>query len=213
MPNQYTPSSARLLTCEHCGTAYLKPAKYGYRPSRFCSRKCSTRHTATRSPIAARFWAKVAKADGCWEWTGSRNARGYGKVSRDHRPGHMDYAHRVSWEIHFGPVPDGMDVRHFVCDNPPCVRPDHLKIGNRRANMADAMRKGRLRTGLAHRDAKLSDDQVREIRTRFADGGIRQADLAAEYGITEPYVSQIVCFQARRAAGGPGRSLARSLSS
>lgn len=213
MPSHYKPETPRrravnseaLLVCEHCHSPYVKPTKYGYRPSRFCSRKCSTQHTAKRIPLAVRFWPKVIKGDGCWEWSGTRNARGYGKISRDHRPGTMDYAHRISWEIHFGPIPDGMDVRHFVCDNPPCVRPDHLRIGDRRANMADAMRKGRLRTGLAHRDARLSDAQVRAIRARFAAGGILQAALASEYGITERYVSQIVCFHRRRAAGAPAQ--------
>jgi hypothetical protein len=124
--------------------------------------------------------------------------RGYGKISRD---GSMDYAHRVSYEIHIGPIPSRMDVRHYICDNPPCVRPDHLRIGPRRLNMQDAMTKGRTRRGLANWNARLTDAQVLEIRARFGAGGILQAELAAQYGISERYVSQIVCFQRRRHAG------------
>jgi hypothetical protein len=206
MPSQYRPTTPRrrsensetTLVCEHCGAQYIKTTKYGNRPSRFCSRRCSSQATARRSPLAARFWAKVAKGDGCWEWTGSKNKRGYGKISRD---GSMDYAHRVSYEIHIGPIPSRMDVRHYICDNPPCVRPDHLRIGPRRLNMQDAMTKGRTRRGLANWNARLTDAQVLEIRARFGAGGILQAELAAQYGISERYVSQIVCFQRRRHAG------------
>lgn len=87
-----------------------------------------------------RFWQHVAKSEGCWEWTGANSGRGYGRVGVD--GGKTTGAHRVSWEMHYGPVPDGCSVLHR-CDNRPCVRPDHLFLGDKLANMADMVAKGR----------------------------------------------------------------------
>ena len=91
--------------------------------------------------VVDRFWSYVPVSEvGCWEWKGHRNTGGYGVIThngRDHT------ASRVSWEIHFGPIPDGLSICHH-CDNPPCVRPDHLFIGTHSDNMRDAFAKGRL---------------------------------------------------------------------
>lgn len=78
---------------------------------------------------------------GCWEWTGSHVPRGYGTVW-DSMRGRKVYVHRLSWEMHHGPIPDGMFVLH-LCDNPPCWNPEHLSIGTHRDNMADMTAKGR----------------------------------------------------------------------
>jgi hypothetical protein len=175
-------------TCDHCGADYTH--RYTYRESRFCSRRCSAAATAVSRPLADRFWEKVDTSGWCWLWTGSRNRRGYGKVSR--WPRGMDYAHRVSYELNVGPIPAGMDVRHLVCDNPPCVRPSHLEIGPHRVNMGDAVRKGRIRSGIRHHNAKLTNEQVGEIRRRYQTGVTTQASLAIEFGISRAYVSEIV---------------------
>lgn len=93
------------------------------------------------SPLADRFWHYVEQGDGCWEWQGHL-ASGYGALRGQYPDQRMVKAHRVSWEIHFGPIPTGMFVCHH-CDNPPCVRPDHLFLGTNTSNMRDRERKGR----------------------------------------------------------------------
>lgn len=87
---------------------------------------------------------------GCWLWTGGTTGPGYGRTGRIN--GRQFYAHRLSYEIHAGPIPAGMYVCH-ACDNPQCVNPAHLWLGDQTANMADAAAKGRIRNGQAEKTA------------------------------------------------------------
>lgn len=86
-----------------------------------------------------RFWSHVQKSDGCWLWTGARDDKGYGigSGSSEH-----EWAHRYSFALAFGPIPGELSVLHR-CDNPPCVRPDHLFLGTQKDNVIDMTRKGR----------------------------------------------------------------------
>lgn len=143
-----------------------------------------------------RFWPKVARRKGpvtCWPWKASKNKDGYGWIRRGRR---MELAHRMSWEINFGPIPDGQYVLH-KCDNPACVRPSHLFLGDQITNMADMVAKGRCgkrggRRGEESHVAKVTEKQVLEIRSRYAAGGISHKTLGKLYGLTACPVGQII---------------------
>ena len=89
-----------------------------------------------------RFWARVdvQKGDACWQWVAGRDADGYGAISHNRI---QLKAHRLSWELENGPIPERICVLHH-CDNPSCVRPDHLWLGTQAENMADRNQKGRM---------------------------------------------------------------------
>ena len=97
--------------------------------------------TITTRPINTRFWEKVYKS-ACWNWTGSLNEKGYGLFRIGGRKGKAEKAHRVSWEMFNGPIPENLHVLH-LCDNRKCVNPEHLFLGTHQDNMKDMMTKGR----------------------------------------------------------------------
>lgn len=100
-------------------------------------------------PIEDRFWDKVIKHDeGCWEWTGKPDRNGYGELTGGRyaeRNLHRVRANRLSWEIHNGPIPEGLWVLH-TCDNPPCTNPAHLYLGTVVDNVRDRTVRRRMPT-------------------------------------------------------------------
>lgn len=150
-----------------------------------------------QQPISTRFWSKVNKegsvhpviGTSCWLWTGLVVAR-YGQISLGHpsTPGAKRWkAHRFSWELHNGPIPEGLRVLH-ICDNCLCVRPDHLRLGTQRENVHDSIRKGR-RNAFGHQ--KLQADDVRIIRSQ-AERGIPVEDIASAFSIAPRTVRGIL---------------------
>lgn len=164
----------------------------------------------------ALFWSHVEKSETCWLWMANRN-RGYGRAKLRRR---SIFAHRVAWVIAHGPIPDGLCVLHH-CDNPPCVRPDHLWLGTDLDNQRDRWAKGRGITPEqfaairhprgddhprrkhpelwpARSHSKLTENQVRSIRAEYAAGGVTQQALADRYGVYQTLISQIILRQTWR---------------
>jgi hypothetical protein len=152
--------------------------------------------------LRASFWSMVDTSGECWLWTGAQTGSGYGYFRNSH-------AHRVAWQLVNGPIPDGLLVCHNCPggDNPLCVRPDHMFLGTQLDNMRDMRQKGRgaegdrhgmrlhpelVRRGEAHHFARVTREQVRAIRARYAAGGITHQRLADEYGLKRQSVSDIL---------------------
>jgi hypothetical protein len=147
-----------------------------------------------RKTLDEKFWPYVAKSDGCWLWTGHGGSHGYGRINHAFGRDTAIGAHRYSWVLHKGPIPDGMLVCHH-CDNRLCVNPDHLFLGTTFDNNRDMTEKGRRRSNPPKGDAsvvaKLSASDVREIRTRRGKGEAVMA-LAREFGVCESAIRQVV---------------------
>lgn len=150
------------------------------------------------------FWSRVTKGNDneCWEWQGACNSGGYGTAAWG---GKVVPAHRLAYFLHAGGIAlatkfreEGRAKRYrrFVlhrCDNRKCCNPAHLFLGSLSANMKDAYKKGRKKqpTGSAHSNAKLTTEQVTDIRRRY-DAGELQVPLAAEYNVSQRAISLIV---------------------
>ncbi len=144
-----------------------------------------------KSTLEERFWSHVAKSDGCWLWTGARYYNGYGAFRAN---GRNIGAHRFSWGLYHGPIPDGLFICHH-CDNPACVNPDHLFVGTQTQNLADMASKGRSTHGERNPQAKLAAHQVRRIRG-FHACGISRTELAEHFGVREGTISDVVSRRA-----------------
>ena len=164
-----------------------------------------------------RFWSKVAKGDGCWEWMAARDRKGYGMFQVG--VGKTARAPRFAWELAHGPIPAGLHVLHR-CDNPSCVRPDHLFLGTAADNNADKVAKGRQARGDRHPsrthrhrlprgdqhhlrlrpetvlrgeqngNARLTSEQVRDILAMRASGKGQRA-VAATFGVSKTTIRRI----------------------
>lgn len=124
--------------------------------------------------LAKKFAGKHTKGSGCWEWTGQIGKRGYGMLSVPRRYGTRNqYAHRVSWLLHHGPIPEGLSVLHR-CDNPKCIRPDHLFLGTQGTNVRDCVAKGRQRNQNTGRTHCRQGHELTPENTRLEGGRFRR---------------------------------------
>lgn len=203
MPKQFT--------CERCAAPYLD---FPSSQRRFCTKSCARQgpRPFARIPLADRFWKRVQKSAGCWLWTGKLDKDGYGQglkegngSRRARRP------HVISWMLHNAPISDDSWVLH-TCDNPPCVRPDHLYLGTVIENNRDRVERGRGATGdksgrrlhperwtletrprgSRHGRSLLTEDQVREIRLMADRVDVSHETIAEMYGVSRPTISLIV---------------------
>jgi hypothetical protein len=152
-----------------------------------------------------RFWRSVRKSEGCWEWTAGRFSDGmrYGQF----RVGKKKLkAHRFSYMIHHGSIPDGMKVLH-KCDNPICMRPDHHFLGTNADNTDDMVRKGRAKNGSKEHAylyrgelnpaAKITAEIAGEIRRKTSEGVPRKMMVKA-FGLSPTQVANIARGQSWR---------------
>lgn len=141
------------------------------------------------TPIEEKLRRYSVSENGCWEWSGPKDRDGYGVFG--HHRGKQLRAHRASYAVNVGAIPDRMMVCH-KCDNRSCINPDHLFIGSPKENTLDMVNKGRkfLTKGALHGMAKLSDKDVSEI-IQLRKSGLLLKEIAARYGVTFQHVSLI----------------------
>jgi hypothetical protein len=162
-----------------CQKEFIDYSKHQH--EKYCSIKC-------KSNDPNRFWSKVQKTEYCWLWIGRIDQEGYGRLDKNNKG---ILAHRLSYELHNGLIPNGLDVLH-TCDNPKCVNPEHLWIGTHTDNMRDMFAKGRrkIKKGEENNNAKLTKCQVLEIKRKYKKGN--GATLAKEYNVSLTTISHII---------------------
>lgn len=171
--------------CTKCGKTKPATSEFWHtngRPSLFCGTPCRACRSK-RKTLEQHFWSFVERrgADDCWIWCGNINDSGYGRLNHGPRGAVEPWlAHRLSWTLHKGKIPEGLGVLH-KCDNPPCVNPHHLFLGDQNVNMADMAVKGRR--------GKLTIQEV--LRVRALRGIVPGRQLAQEHKVGEALISAI----------------------
>ena len=127
-----------------------------------------------------RFFRYVQITDTCWLWKGGLTHNGYGRYKINYR---SVKAHRFSWELHFGKIPENALILH-TCDNPKCVNPKHLEIGTQLDNVRDCQLKGR-------KFCKLKPEQVLEIAEFLRKNTATEHQLAVLYGVSYDSIAAI----------------------
>lgn len=196
IPRQRTTARPKVqCTCGFCGkTFFIKASLVDLGCGKFCNKKCyDNSKVGPKIPFLERFWYKSLIGDGCWEWQATKNEHGYGFIgvgSRRSNAAKHCLAHRMAYELVYGKPPDSLGVLH-KCDNPACIRPDHLFLGDQLANMQDAVAKNRVKCGEQKRQAILKASQIPEIR-RLKKEGLSQEKIAAMFGVKRTCIARVV---------------------
>jgi HNH endonuclease len=167
----------------------LDPARagrFGGRPLR-----CRPRPRGSLLERFTRYAIRAADPDACWDWSAALFQSGYGALAAAPPSRTMLAAHRVSYELTFGPIPEGQCVMH-TCDNPRCTNPRHLRLGTIRDNNEDKLKKGRQPRGERHPRAKLKQQEVDLIRSLGSSCQASVRELANWFGVSRSLVSLIL---------------------
>lgn len=138
----------------------------------------------------------ITTSAGCMEYQGCIQGNGYSRATVERI---TDYGHRHIYRLMKGPIPEGLDVCHR-CDNRKCINPEHLFLGTRADNMADAVAKGRQAKGAMLPHTKLTEFIRSEI-AGLAKQGLKYKDIAIRFGITSSHAGQIAIKQGVRRNG------------
>jgi len=135
-----------------------------------------------------KFWDNVNKDGDCWEWVGSINGKGYGQLCLN---GEYKLAHRLSWEIHYGQIPKGMQVLHR-CDNRCCTNPQHLFVGTHQDNMDDKVSKGRAShtRGTDNGQSIITERDVLTI-IKLRNSGLKYREIADLFNVDKSHIGKI----------------------
>lgn len=177
--------------CKRCDKEFKAFRTNGKSDPKFCSRRCYWPERTKEyllEILKESYTSHVVKQKGCWDWSGSFDKDGYGQISCC-RELKICKAHRASWIIHRGPIPEGLSVLH-KCDNKKCTNCDHLFLGTTFENSRDLVYKDKQLKGENNGAAKLCDEQVREIK-KDLQHGVSGSYLGRKYGISKTTISQI----------------------
>jgi HNH endonuclease len=177
--------TTKLIPCA-CGCGTMIPE---WDPSRKRRLKYAARSHNHKRQDNALFWEKVRKTESCWIWEGAKRPTGHSMITID---GITRSAHHRSWEIHNGPIPEGMCVLHDCPggDNPSCVNPAHLWLGTREDNNKDRARKGR--NGRGDGSRKLNPQLAARIRLEAKLDAPSIGALAREYNVSRMAIARVL---------------------
>ena len=189
----YTCHMTKQMTCSVDGCSLLSYARtlctrHYYRWTRYGD---PTHSRATHSMLIQEkleFYGWIVTSTGCWEWSGNRFSNGYGQL---YISGRKLLTHKIAYELWVGPIPEGQVVRHFVCDNPPCINPAHLRVGTTKDNFRDKAAHGRQVYGEGVHNSKLTSTDVVEIRLSYTAGTESQRELADRFGVSSACVNKV----------------------
>jgi len=180
------------ILCKQCKEHFVPWSK----KAKFCSYKCSSEFRKEES--IERFWNKVDKngpslkkeMTNCWLWKGAIDKSGYGIMCMKKHFKRQTSAHRISWTLINGKIPELKEICH-KCDNPRCVRPDHLFVGTHKENMNDRDGKNRNAKGELNGRSKINSNDVIKIR-KLSESGLKYTKISNMYKIDRKTVKDIV---------------------